>query len=282
MYRTAGDGAVRPGQIRVFEDAALRCGIGEAGGPTPSASIASSSPGSMSQTKDAPTMSSAAVSEATTHPRSRRPATAAAPVRVPARIQGVLIHEGEQKAPRTVGDSFNAACSKLESAAPWASSAPSMSESVVAAPGARVIIGPASRAGREFRAVDQVAVCPNATPVPAAMFRKTGCASQVVWPVVESRVCRGARHRPPWPPRVCSSGTSLSQPRSWSTGTWIPSATAVQTASWPRCPGASRQWSVVGFAAPSPGPKTRVRHTLGPERSLVVYRATNSHSSAGA
>ena len=40
---------------------------------TPSASMASSSPGSMSRTNDAPTMSSAAVSEATTQPRSSRP-----------------------------------------------------------------------------------------------------------------------------------------------------------------------------------------------------------------
>ena len=40
---------------------------------TPSASMASSSPGSISRTKEAPTMSSAAVSDATTQPRSSRP-----------------------------------------------------------------------------------------------------------------------------------------------------------------------------------------------------------------
>ncbi|CPB98764.1 Uncharacterised protein [Mycobacterium tuberculosis] len=40
---------------------------------TPSASIASNSPGSISRTNEAPTMSSAAVSEATTQPRSKRP-----------------------------------------------------------------------------------------------------------------------------------------------------------------------------------------------------------------
>src|SRR5690242_16954743 len=41
----------------------------------PSASIAMNSPGSISRTNDAPTMSSAAVSLATTQPRSRRPST---------------------------------------------------------------------------------------------------------------------------------------------------------------------------------------------------------------
>src|ERR1700756_3130236 len=61
---------------------------------TPSASIASNSPGSMSRTNEAPTMSSAAVSDATTQPRSSRPSESAPPpIRVTARIQGVFVHE---------------------------------------------------------------------------------------------------------------------------------------------------------------------------------------------
>ena len=42
---------------------------------SPFSSIAMNSPGSTSRTSEAPTMSSAAVSEATTQPRSRRPST---------------------------------------------------------------------------------------------------------------------------------------------------------------------------------------------------------------
>ena len=61
---------------------------------TPSASMASSSPGSMSRTNEAPTMSSAAVSEATTQPRSSRPSDQRPhAVRVAGRVQGVLVHE---------------------------------------------------------------------------------------------------------------------------------------------------------------------------------------------
>jgi hypothetical protein len=51
-----------------------------------------------------------------------------------------------QNAPRTVGSSSSAACSSVESAAPWASNAPRMSESVVAAGAPRVPSSPASRA----------------------------------------------------------------------------------------------------------------------------------------
>ena len=92
-----------------------------------------------------------------------------------------------QNAPRTVGSSSRAACSSVESAAPWASSAPRMSESVVAARPARVLISPASRARPASSVVlTRLPLCPSATPVPAAVLRNTGWAfSQVVEPVVE-------------------------------------------------------------------------------------------------
>jgi hypothetical protein len=92
-----------------------------------------------------------------------------------------------QNAPRTVGSSSSAARSRVESAAPWASSAPRMSESVVAGAGQRLEISPASRARVASSAVlTRFPLCPNATPVPAAVLRNTGWAfSHVVSPVVE-------------------------------------------------------------------------------------------------
>src|SRR5271166_5554546 len=68
----------------------------------------------------------------------------------------------KQNAPRTVGSSSSAACSRVESAAPWASSAPSMSESVVAAQGTRLFINPASRARATSSALfTRLPLCPN-------------------------------------------------------------------------------------------------------------------------
>ena len=77
--------------------------------------------------------------------------------------------------------------SMLVSAAPPASSAPRMSESVVAAPGMLWLINPALRARLASSVVlTRLPLCPNATPVPAAVLRNTGCAfSHVVDPVVE-------------------------------------------------------------------------------------------------
>ncbi len=73
------------------------------------------------------------------------------------------------------------------SAAPWASSAPTTSESEVApVPRGRPMI-PASRARSDRAAVlTRLPLCPSATPLPAAVVRKIGCAfSHVVDPVVE-------------------------------------------------------------------------------------------------
>ena len=75
----------------------------------------------------------------------------------------------------------------LVSAAPPASSAPRMSESVVAAPGALWLIKPALRARLASSVVlTRFPLWPSATPVPAAVLRNTGWAfSHVVEPVVE-------------------------------------------------------------------------------------------------
>jgi len=96
-----------------------------------------------------------------------------------------------QNAPRTVGSSSSAACSRLESAAPCASNAPSTSESVLAAPGALGFISPAARARETSSALlTRLPLCPKATPVPAAVLRKTGWAfSHVGCPLVEYRQC---------------------------------------------------------------------------------------------
>ncbi|SHW29243.1 Uncharacterised protein [Mycobacteroides abscessus subsp. abscessus] len=81
----------------------------------------------------------------------------------------------KQKAPRTVGNSVMAACSRVASAAPCANNAPMMSESVVAMPGVFELIRPASRARSVSSAVlTRFPLCPRATPVPAAVVRKTG------------------------------------------------------------------------------------------------------------
>ena len=96
-----------------------------------------------------------------------------------------------QNAPRTVGSNSRAACSSDESAAPCASNAPRMSESVVAVAAPRLPIRPSSRARAANSVVlTRLPLWPSATPVPAAVLRNTGCAfSQVVDPVVEYRQC---------------------------------------------------------------------------------------------
>ena len=133
-------------------------------------------------------MSSAAVSEATTQPRSSRPRDSGrTPNGSRAAYSVFSSMKVRQNAPRTVGSSSRAACSSVASAAPWASSAPRMSESVVAGAAPRVPIKPSSLARAASSAVlTRLPLWPSATPVPAAVFRNTGCAfSQVVEPVVE-------------------------------------------------------------------------------------------------
>ena len=70
-----------------------------------------------------------------------------------------------QNAPRTVGSSSRAACSSVASAAPCASSAPRMSESVVAAGAPRVAEQPGlAGAGGQVGGIDQVAVVAERDP----------------------------------------------------------------------------------------------------------------------
>ena len=93
----AADRRVGPGQVDVLEDAPRRGRPGRTVVErSPPSSMAMSSPGSTSRMNDAPTMSSAAVSEATTQPRSSRPMTSG---RMPwgsrAAYEGLLVHEDE-------------------------------------------------------------------------------------------------------------------------------------------------------------------------------------------
>ena len=183
-------------------------------------------------------MSSAAVSLATTQPRSRRPSTSGCtPCGSRAAYRVCSSMKVRQKAPRRVGSSSIAACSIDVSPAACASSAATRSESVVAA--IRSLRVPSRPASRTLRARSEVLtrlpLWPSAMEVPAEVVRKVGWAfSQLVDPVVEYRVCPMAT----WPfmaESVCSSNTWLTRPRSLNTSTWAPSPTAIPAASWPRC-----------------------------------------------
>ncbi len=153
----------------------------------PSASIASSSPGSISRTTDAPTMSSAAVSLATTQPRSNRPNTSGrTPCSSRAAYSVCSSMNTSENAPRRVGSTSSAAAS-IDRSGRAASSAVIRSESVVVpdTPGT-----PAAAARTASSAVfTRLPLWPSARPVPALVVRKVGCAfSQVLEPVVEYRV----------------------------------------------------------------------------------------------
>ena len=76
VHAVAVEHGVGTGEVDELEQAELRVGLGEAVlACTPDASITTISPGSTSRTKCAPTMSSAAVSLASTQPPSIRPST---------------------------------------------------------------------------------------------------------------------------------------------------------------------------------------------------------------
>ena len=85
---------VWPGQVDELEQAAARPGGGNRRDLTPRSSMATSSPGSISLTIVAPTMSSAAVSLATTQPRGK-PAEhqRTEALGVAGRVQGAGVHE---------------------------------------------------------------------------------------------------------------------------------------------------------------------------------------------
>ena len=99
VHAAAGDRGVRAGQVDVLEQAALGLGLGErCDDRSPCSSIAMSSPGSTSRTNAAPTMSSAAVSLATTQPRSSRPSTSGRmPCGSRAAYSVVLVHEDQRE-----------------------------------------------------------------------------------------------------------------------------------------------------------------------------------------
>ena len=169
--------------------------------------MAINSPGSISRTKLAPTMSSAAVSLATTQPRSSRPSTSGRmPCGSRAAYSVVSSMKTSEKAPRSCGSTSSAACSSVRSGCA-ASSAVIMSVSVVlciarcrsvsrgAGPPrgwSRVVVGQLARLGAPL--LDQ----PGSSPVlvrlplwasaiaPAAVERNVGWAfSQTLAPVVE-------------------------------------------------------------------------------------------------
>ncbi len=160
----------------------------------PAASMASSSPGSTSRTMVAPTMSSAAVSLATTQPRSSRPSTSGrTPCGSRAAYSVCSSAKTSENAPRSRGSSRSAASSTPVSAAVAASSSVTRSESVVDWTACRSrrpvpLAAPrtASTSSRSSAVFTRLPLWPSAIPLPAAVVRKVGWAfSQVVEPVVE-------------------------------------------------------------------------------------------------
>jgi hypothetical protein len=168
----------------------------------PAASMAISSPGSTSRTIVAPMMSSAAVSLATTQPRSRRPSTSGrTPCWSRAAYRVCSSANTSENAPRSRGSSRSADSSTPVSAAVAASSSATRSESVVDWT-ARRSLRPApvappraeSTSSRSCAVFTRLPLWPSAIPLPAAVVRKVGWAfSQVVEPVVEYRQCPTAR-----------------------------------------------------------------------------------------
>jgi hypothetical protein len=151
----------------------------------PSASMASSSPGSTSRTNDPPTMSSAAVSLAITQPRSSRPRTRGrTPCGSRAAYRVASSANTSEYAPRSRGRSRIAASSTPMSAAVAASSSVTRSESVLAPMPLR---WPSlATSSRSSAVLTRLPLWPSAMPLPAAVVRNVGWAfSQVVDPVVE-------------------------------------------------------------------------------------------------
>lgn len=154
----------------------------------PSASIAISSPGSTSRTNDAPMMSRAAVSLATTQPRSSLPSTSGrTPCGSRAAYRVSSSENARQNAPRRVGSSSSAAPSMPLSAAVSASSPQTRSESLDDPVSPACGLMPSSRVrSRSSAVLTRFPLCANDSPLPVAVVRNIGCAfSQVEDPVVE-------------------------------------------------------------------------------------------------
>ena len=156
----------------------------------PCSSIAISSPGSTSRTKAAPTMSRAAVSLATTQPRSKRPSVSGRmPCGSRAAYNVFSSMKTKEKAPRTSGNSCSAAVSSDTSG--WVAKRPERtSVSVVACRPALRGNSPESSAralsrSRSSRVLVKFPLWPSAR-FPVAVERKVGCAfSHTLAPVVE-------------------------------------------------------------------------------------------------
>ena len=117
VHAAAGDGGVGAGQVDVLEDAALgrrpRRSAASAGRPRRWRSARRARPRG---SKRAPTMSSAAVSEATTQPRSSRPSTSGRmPCGSRAAYRVCSSMKTKQKAPRSRGSTSSAAASRVRS-----------------------------------------------------------------------------------------------------------------------------------------------------------------------
>ncbi len=159
---------------------------------SPFSSMATSSPGSISRMKEAPQMSRAAVSEATTQPRSSRPRTSGRmPCGSRAAYSVCSSMKTREKAPSTSGRTLAAASSMvsgLPSESTWpASSAVTRSVSLVAAtwvarPPSR---GRSATISASWAVLTRLPLWPSAME-PWAVARKVGCAfSHTEAPVVE-------------------------------------------------------------------------------------------------
>ena len=134
-------------------------------------------------------MSSAAVSEATTQPRSSRPSDSGrTPYGSRAAYRVFSSMKVRQNAPRTVGQQFEGG---LFEGGVGGTVGQQRAEDVgVGGGGDGAAVCPSSPSSRARAAssavLTRLPLWPSATPVPAAVLRNTGCAfSQVVEPVVE-------------------------------------------------------------------------------------------------
>ena len=158
---------------------------------SPFSSMLISSPGATSRTNEAPTMSSAAVSLATTQPLSSRPSTSGrTPCGSRAAYRVSSSMKTRQKAPRSRGSTCIAASSVLEPgnvAISAVISAVSVVASESSEPGTSESPSTSRSASQDCssRVLVRLPLWPSERP-PVAVERKVGCAfCQTLAPVVE-------------------------------------------------------------------------------------------------
>ena len=148
--------------------------------------MASSSPGSTSRTNDAPTMSSAAVSLATTQPRSSRPSTSGrTPCGSRAAYRVCSSQKTSENAPAQRGQQPHRG---LLDADVGGRGGEQLGDEVGVGARAHAAAVAERRAtsSRSSAVLTRLPLWPSAMPLPAAVVRKVGWAfSQVVDPVVE-------------------------------------------------------------------------------------------------